>query len=598
VSVKSRLRTAISVISFLLAGLLHGVYFAASSSATEVSTTIASVYLDAPMVQGSYAMRHGGQMQDFNNLSGVISSGTITIGTVSSGAFRIGTSSSYGASVTTETATITANPPSYPGSNYATVDSGTVLTFSTAVKYVGFHWQAGNDGNVVTFRSGTTDLASLSSTNVRQAIGRRVNNQGEPFLNAGDYTSTYQESITSTDGTVYLKKRYFGNPKFYTSLNQQTAPTTGYDREPYAYIHAFASEGESFSSIRFSGGGFELDNLVISTQEVPIRNSLVLNQTATTNLTLGESAWNFRGVTTSDSSTVSTGWVSDSSTATTSSRISLQQDLTISATGTITMGRTALFQAPLTDNSGLTCGTYSLVESYTATDGAWLDINITDTGPATRTRLVRGNCYAWTLFESSNYGSGAVRPTHSAASTRFNSNLESPRLIIPKLPDVKIPRTIPADPRKTSLAFPQTRVLQGSGQVQACFYENDGSVLNGPWGTRASTQNLTFTSGNTSGNVFIATSFSEIPTLFRNLEIKRINGSKFSVDRYVLVRLAPYLGTGFSTNCTGSGSSNNTLFSSNLWPTSSDVFLIHLKPMSLTQTRTFIVPLKNGRQSG
>jgi hypothetical protein len=569
-----------------LAGLLHGVYFAASSSATEVSTTIASVYIDAPMVQGSYARHHGGVTENFNSrATGTLASGSSVLGGTTSGTFEIFAFQTWGGSSTIEE-TATAGGTR---SNFAqAASSGVTITFGDPVKYVGFHWSAGNSGNQVTFNSGGVALATLTTTRITEILGT--------IPSSGNYASN-TDSISATSGTTYFKKHYFGNPTEHSSTTPSSRATMGSIAEPFAYVHAFAQNDESFDSITFSGAGFELDNITISTQDVPIRNSLVLTQEATTTLTLGESAWNFRGVTTSDSSTVSTGWVSDSSTATTGSRISLQQDLTISS-GTITMGRTALFQATLTDTSGLTCGTYSLVESYTATDGAWLDINITDTGSATRTRLVRGNCYAWTLLPNSDYGSGAVRPTSSAANTRFNSNLDSPRLIIPKLPDVKIPRTIPADPRKTSLAFPQTRALQGSGQIQACFYENDGSVLNGPWGTRASTQNLTFTSGNTSGNVFIATSFSEIPTLFRNLEIKRINGSKFSVDRYVLVRLAPYLGTGFSTNCTGSGSSNNTLFSSNLWPTSGDVFLIHLKPMSLTQTRTFIVPLRNGRQSG
>lgn len=420
-------RVATISIASLVIGLLPNLLLIYPSSANSVSTTIASIYLDAPLVQGSYAVHHGGQTQTFNSFSSNIESGTsITIGSVTRGRFVIGTSSSYGASEFDETPTVTAtpipNPTSFPGSNFVTAESGTVVSFSTAVKYIGFQWQAGNNGNVVTFRSGSTDLASLSSTNIGSSIGTR--------LETANYTSTNQDSITATNGNVYLKKRYFGNPKFYPSLTQETAPPN-FDNEPYAYVHAFASEGESFDSIRFTGSGFELDNLVVSTQEVPIRNTLILNQTATTNLTLGSSAWNFKGVTTTDSSTISTGWVSDSSTVVRSRQISIEQDLSISS-GTITMGRTALFRTAITNTASNTCGsTFTLVDSYTATDTGYRDILLADNGTPNRDRLIRGFCYKWTLDPSSSLGTGAVRPTSSASGTRFNSNLESPMIVVP-----------------------------------------------------------------------------------------------------------------------------------------------------------------------
>ena len=419
----------LSVVSLII-GLLPNFLLINTSNATEVSTTIASIYIDAPLVQGSYAMNFGGVTETFNNSSGRLTSST-NIGTITAGGFTVGTACSYGSSRENETATITANSSrpndtcnstNFPGSNYATADSGTVVTFSTAVKYVGFHWQAGNNGNIVTFRSGSADLASLTSTNIGTAL---VGTQ----LTSGSYAST-SSTIAATDGTTYLERHYYGNPKFYTSLNQSATPPN-YDGEPYAYVHAFAAEGESFDSIRLTGTGFELDNLVISTQEVPIRNSLILNQTATTNLTLGESNWNLKGVTTTDSSTVSTGWVSDSSTVVRSTQISIAQDLSID-TGTITMGRTALFRTSITNTASNTCGsTFTLVDSYTATDNVYRDILLADNGTASRDRLIRGFCYKWTLDPSSSLGTGAVRPTSSASGTRFNSNLESPMIVIP-----------------------------------------------------------------------------------------------------------------------------------------------------------------------
>ena len=98
------------------------------------------------------------------------------------------------------------------------------------------------------------------------------------------------------------------------------------------------------------------------------------------------------------------------------------------------MGRTALFRTPISNIATITCGTiFTLVDSYTATDEAWRDIEISDNGTATRDRLIRGFCYKWTLDPSSSLGSGALRPTSSAASTRFNNNLESPMVILPEI---------------------------------------------------------------------------------------------------------------------------------------------------------------------
>lgn len=550
-----------------------------------MSSTIASVYIDAPMVQGSYAIHHGGQTENFNLRSGTtLNNGSAILGgSITSGSFSLLNAQTWGGSSTEiETAT-----PLGTGTRFAqALSAGVTITFSAAVKYVGFHWSAGNSGNQVTFNSAGVALATLTTTRVTEILGNAPNSTAFP---------SDASSVTSSSGSSYLKKYYFGNPVEHTSTTPTVKPSMGSAEEPFAYVHAFAQNDESFDSITFSGDGFELDNITISIQEVPIRNSLVLTQEATTSLTLGESYWNFKGVTTNNSSTISTGWVSDSLTATTGSQISLQQDVSISNNAAITMGRTALFEATLDDAIGMNCGAYSLVESYTATDGDWIDIEVNNSGTASRTRLIRGHCYAWTMLPTSDYGSGGTRPT-AGTGTRFNANLDSPRLILPKLPDIKFPKVIPVDPRKTSLSLPQTKIAFGAGQIQLCIYENEGATLSGTWGARASTQNLAFSTGSGNANVFIASSSNAIPTLLRNLTINRINSSRYSVNRYALVKVAPYLGGGISTDCTGTGSGSATVFNSNLWPTSKDVFLIHLKPISLTQIRTYIVPLKNGRQ--
>jgi hypothetical protein len=153
------------------------------------------------------------------------------------------------------------------------------------------------------------------------------------------------------------------------------------------------------------------------------------------------------------------------------------------------------------------------------------------------------------------------------------------------------------DPRNTTFSWPSTRLGNGASRVQACFFENDGTSINGSLGTPRTVQNLTFRSLGSSGNSFIGSTNENSLRIFNSLTVTRTNSTKFSTNRYVLVRLVTNLGSGFTSDCTGTQSGNSTTFTSNLYPTSSDVYLVKLNPITLTQTRTFTVLPKNGRQN-
>jgi hypothetical protein len=210
--------------------------------------------------------------------------------------------------------------------------------------------------------------------------------------------------------------------------------------------------------------------------------------------------------------------------------------------------------------------------------------------------LIRGYCYVWTNNPGSTYGTGAVRPTSSGTNTLFNSNLDSARILLPKLPNVKVPRTLVGNPSSTQIDFPSTKNVQGPGQMQVCLFESTSNILQG-WGDSTGSQNLRFTSSALTGPTLIATSNTDIRSLFSNLKIQRINNSKFSIHRYFLMRLAPYLGSGITTDCTGSGTNSSVTFTANLWPRQADTFLIDIQPISLTQIRSFTVLPKNGLQN-
>lgn len=69
---------------------------------------------------------------------------------------------------------------------------------------------------------------------------------------------------SGTAGTSYKRAYYFGNPRAYTA-NPPTAMSSVSGVDPWTYLHLFASGTVEFDSVQFSGGGFEFDNLAVST---------------------------------------------------------------------------------------------------------------------------------------------------------------------------------------------------------------------------------------------------------------------------------------------------------------------------------------------
>jgi hypothetical protein len=582
--------------------------------AQTASTEVVGMYIDAPFVQGSYASGDAVETEDFESYASSGSRTTIGIGNSMTGSYTMGDNNTYGGAARTDGTAGTGGTRS----KFATAGSGgfTVrIDTSTALplKYVGFYWTAGNAGNVVTFRSGGQEVARMTTESLTSTtfIGTY------PGSGNGCPNSNYENSTASLNArngsTSYYKKYYFGHPAERTGFTgtelarngmTPTCPTSqGSFPEPFAYVHAFALNDQDFDEVTFGGTGFEIDNITFSTEEVSIDDRLVAIQNVSTSLTVGSSSWSIKGVSSSDPSAESTGWRSESLTATSGNSVVIKQTLEISSGSAITPGRTSLIRAPLNDTSTVSCGSYSVVDSFTITTStSYETITVSSSGSVSRTNLIRGFCYVWTKNPSYTVGSAnlnttyAVRPT-AGNGTIFRSNLSSPVLYLPKLPDVKIPSVIPVVPSNQRVSFPATKITQGSGQVQACFFENDGSSINGTWGTLAANQNLGFNSNSTRSNPFIGTSSTNALSLFNNLKISRINGSKFSGDRYLLIRIAPYLGTDFTTNCTGTGSGNNVTFASNLWPNSSNVYLVRLKGVSLKRTHAFVISPRNGRDN-
>jgi uncharacterized repeat protein (TIGR02543 family) len=146
-------------------------------------------------------------------------------------------------------------------------DAELTFTFPAGgVKYVGFWWSGGNRGNVVTFYDGPTEIARLDTLALEELLGDAPPSSW-PSGNG---------SVTSMDGTTYPKGHYFGNPRGYTEspplsqsvgLEQGGATYTEHRGYVFGYINLFLTGDQTATSVKFSGNGFEFDNLTTSTLE-------------------------------------------------------------------------------------------------------------------------------------------------------------------------------------------------------------------------------------------------------------------------------------------------------------------------------------------
>jgi uncharacterized repeat protein (TIGR02543 family) len=242
------------------------------------ATTVGGIalYLSAPLVQGSEIEPEGTLTENFNGLGG---SPTLD-GSDCPTALEIGTLSTApstsackyrlpgiygGASATNSSPFFGGDGSNYFGT-YNLSNAEITFTFPAGgVKYVGFWWSGGNRGNVVTFYNGATEVASLDTLALEELLGSAP---------PSDWPSG-NGSVTAMDGTTYPQGHYFGNPRGYTEyppLSQSAGLTQGGDGPytehrgyVYAYINLFLTGDQTATSVKFSGNGFEFDNLTTST---------------------------------------------------------------------------------------------------------------------------------------------------------------------------------------------------------------------------------------------------------------------------------------------------------------------------------------------
>ena len=163
------------------------------------------------------------------------------------------------------------------GSAFATTVNSTdaiTITSTGDNKYLGMWWSAGSPSNTIKFYDDSKLLLTMTTADIITLLGTAPTN-GTDWSNRNNTTGT--NAIAAADGTLYPKVWYFGNPRGYASTTP-TAQSSITAREPFMYLHMFVGGGLTFNKIELSGGGFEFDNLTISTQtQTPATSLYELN---------------------------------------------------------------------------------------------------------------------------------------------------------------------------------------------------------------------------------------------------------------------------------------------------------------------------------
>lgn len=235
--------------------------FLPQTSAVAAPSDAVTLYLDQPFVQGSYASGAGTLTETFNTLNtGSCVGSTLSIGTVTGGC-KVDASSAYGGASTIGSSPFVGGT----GSRYATTDLNNggplVLTLSAPAKYFGFWWSAGAAANTVKLYSGSTLVATMTTQSMTDLIGPRTASGAWPGSGR----------VTALSGATYISDYYYGNPRYYPNTSPTVRQTALANDEQFFYIHMFASGSLTFDKIEFDSGGFEFDNVTVSsTAQTPL----------------------------------------------------------------------------------------------------------------------------------------------------------------------------------------------------------------------------------------------------------------------------------------------------------------------------------------
>lgn len=272
--------------------LVVAVALGMSITPTQVAVAAAgdgiAAYISPPFVQGPPSS-FGASIETFDSATSCTLPRTNpSVGTFSGGCTSVNSSIGDhifgGASTTSDQPTVGGTASTFAA---AWNTQQLSVAFSTPVRYVGFWWSAGSSGNKVEIYA--ADGSTLLETFTTDSINLLLNTSGAsessvlpPPVN--QYPGS--QVVTALDGSEYLKGYYFGRPADHTTLTPTVLPrgvngnntyNTALNIYSHAYLNVYASGSITFGKIKFIGGGFEFDNLAVSTsQQSPPSNQVLL----------------------------------------------------------------------------------------------------------------------------------------------------------------------------------------------------------------------------------------------------------------------------------------------------------------------------------
>jgi hypothetical protein len=210
-----------------------------TSSVLSVTPAFASTewtyFVDAPGVQSTYV--DGAILEDFEDgCASLWAMGAVTSGTCSS----VPGDAYGGASTTTSVPEFWGVASKYGafGPNHPSNESAITVELDAPAEYLGIWWTAGDRCNAIEFYSEGTLKDTFDFDRLMDVLD--------------------SDALDPISGADYSTDEYFGSPNNYL-----------YTAEPFAYLHAFAPNGETFDEVRLllegPCGGFEFDNVAVAT---------------------------------------------------------------------------------------------------------------------------------------------------------------------------------------------------------------------------------------------------------------------------------------------------------------------------------------------
>jgi hypothetical protein len=223
-----------------------------------------SLYFSAPFVTGS-AITDGVETENFNGYStGPCPTSIAGFATVTYSAGACTIQSQGGSSPGDSSPAI-----GVPLSTYVDKTTSTTFTFDNPVKYVGFWWMMGSNGNNVEFiDSSNTTIATFNVNDVITFLGPN-----------SSVSNSDTRTVPNVGGGTYPTRHFYRSPSAYTGTLSNPIMeynTMTYANEPWVYLNLYVAGSISVSKVRFTGNNFEFDNLTVTGSEVDPTDDLVL----------------------------------------------------------------------------------------------------------------------------------------------------------------------------------------------------------------------------------------------------------------------------------------------------------------------------------